>query len=183
MWLLLLSLAFAAPKPPTVSATEETQLTSREVVVRTHMDGDTQVVLAMMDVDATPEATFAAIMDLNARVDEVSSMESVEIYEDTPSKVGAKYVLKLPGFSATFHVIYKIDAAQHFAAYAGDPTKENDVNGGAGSYHVVPLEDGTSRVYYRVRVADDGPSWLKSALIQRNLPEQLEGIRARAEAS
>ncbi|MED5370532.1 MAG: SRPBCC family protein [Myxococcota bacterium] len=175
--ILTLLLALTPPTAPTLTESEEATLAARKPVVRTTQDS----VLAVIDVAAPPSEVIAAVLDVEARKDEVGSIEKVTLYQDTAEKKAVRYDLSLMGFDAAMNLIYEIDSANHYVRYYTDDTQDNDISGSAGSYHAVPLKMGASRLYYRVDVPDSGPAFIKKALLENNLPEQIQGIRARAE--
>ena len=171
----------AAPK---LTPEESALLDAREVVVRsTTAEDGSESLLAVIDVDASPKATMAAVLDVVARKDEVSALTGVSLYIDTPTQLGAAYDYSLAGLTGTFHILYDIDAAHGFAHYTLDSSKENGIESAAGSYQVFPRGQGT-RLVYRVEIEGGGwtPTWVKKALMARNLPEQVKGMRARAES-
>ena len=177
--LFSLLLALSPPAAPELSAAETTALAERKPIVRTSADG--QTVLAAIDMVASPTDVIAAVLDVGARKDEVGSIEQVTIYAQTPSQMKVKYDISLMGFDAAMNLIYDIDSTENFVKYSTDTSVENDIEGSSGSYHAVSLPNGATRLYYRVNVPDEGAAWLKKALLEKNLPEQIQGIRARAE--
>jgi len=178
---LLLSffLALTPPAAPELTPSEVTTLSERKPIVRTSSDGLT--VLAAIDVVASPSEVIAAVLDVQARKDEVGSIEEVTIYAKAPTQIKVRYDISLMGFDAVMNLIYDIDSAAHFVKYRTDTTLENDIQGSSGSYHAAALPSGATRLYYRVNVPDDGAAWLKKALLEKNLPEQIQGIQKRAE--
>lgn len=177
--LLSLMLALTPPAAPDLNAAEKATLSERKPIVRTSADGRT--VLAAVDIVASPADVIQAVLDVEARRDEVGSIEQVTIYAQTPSQMKVKYDISLMGFDAVMNLIYDIDTAQNFVQYSTDTTVENDIEGSSGSYHAVALPNGATRLYYRVNVPDEGAAWLKKALLEKNLPEQIQGIQKRAE--
>ncbi|MFT5587588.1 MAG: hypothetical protein ACI9VR_005201 [Cognaticolwellia sp.] len=177
--LLSLFLALTPPSAPDLTSAESATLSERKPIVRTSSDGLT--VLAVIDVVASPAKVMAAVLDVQARRDEVGSIEEVTIYAQTPTQMKVRYDISLMGFDAVMNLIYDIDAANHFVKYSTDTSLENDIEGSSGSYHAVTLPNGATRLYYRVNVPDEGAAWLKKALLEKNLPEQIQGIQRRAE--
>jgi len=168
---------------PRLTPEERTLLKDGEVVVRSSKrDGGGENLVAVIDVDAPPEATLDAVLDVEARADEVSVLHAVSLYKDTASLMGATYDYAIAGMSGSFHILYDIDRARGFACYYLDSSQENDIDTPSGSYQVYPRGE-VSRMVYRVEIQGDGwtPAWVHKALVARNLPEQLKGIRARAE--
>ena len=182
--LLFFALDIAQPQPaPKLTVDEKATLSSREVVVRTSEDdAGNHYLLAVIDVDAPPDVTLNAVLDVEARAKEVSVLESVSLYRDTPTQIGADYAFDLPGYDGHFFILYDVDRAKGFAHYYTDTSQDNDVESASGSYQVFPRGQG-SRLVYRVHIEEDGltPLWVKKALVTRTLPEQIKGIRSRAE--
>ena len=169
--------------PPKLTPAERETVDAREVVVRLTEESDgSQNLVAVIDVDAPAGTTLDAVLDVEARADEVSALDTVTLYLDTPSQMGADYAFDLPGYDGHFFILYDVDRARGFAYYAMDTSKDNDIESAAGSYQVFPRGQGT-RLVYRVSIENGGmaPMWVKKALITRNLPEQLKGMRSRAE--
>ncbi len=169
---------------PRLTTEEKTLLKDREVVVRTseREDGGENL-LAVIDVDGAPGATLDAVLDVEARASEVSVLQAVSLYEDTSTLIGATYDYALAGLSGSFHVLYDIDRPRGFTWYRLDTSKTSDIDTPEGSYQVYP-RGAMSRLVYRVEIKGSGwtPAWVHKALVARNLPEQLKGIRDRAES-
>lgn len=181
--LLFFALDIAQPQPaPKLTVEEKSALEAREVVVRTTEDDGSHFLVAVIDVDAPPDVTLNAVLDVEARAKEVSVLESVSLYRDTPRQIGADYAFDLPGYDGHFFILYDIDRSKGFAHYYTDTSQDNDVESASGSYQVFPRGQG-SRLVYRVHIEEDGvtPMWVQKALVTRTLPEQIKGIRERAE--
>ncbi|MCA9493368.1 MAG: SRPBCC family protein [Myxococcales bacterium] len=181
--LLVVAAAVAAPPaPPEPTADELAKLTARDIVVRTETSEDGGSVVGLIDVAATPERTWAAVMDLPARVDAIGALKSVETYDVTDTGLGATWTLKVFGVSVVFSSLYALDREHWTCVYDLDRSKDNDLTDASGSYQLVPLEGGT-RIVYRSKMATGGPvpGFVKRWLAVDALTEQLTDMRARAE--
>ncbi|MCK6505823.1 hypothetical protein L6R53_20945 [Myxococcota bacterium] len=174
------SRAVERPALPALSVEEEAILARGEVLVRAGAAG--QPTLVAVDVAADPDRTFAAVMDLEARVGEVSALKEATVYLDTPEVVGARFVVGIAGLTVTFHTRYQVDRAARWCSYALDPEQDNGLQAAAGSYQVVPTATG-SRVIYLASASGEGePGWLRKHLQEMGSRALLGGIKARAEA-
>ena len=101
-------------------------------------------------------AVWRAILDFEARVGEVSGIQSVERYDVTDTGLGATWKLKMMGIGASFSMKYTLAPADHFLYYTLDPARPGDLKAGAGSYQLVRVGDGT-RVVYRSKIKSNTP--------------------------
>ncbi len=172
--------AHAAPPVPDPSAEELTQLQAGDVVVRVDNDDWT---VAFVNVAASPTAAFAAVMDLEARVGDVGALKEAERYLDEPGRVGVRWQLRIATANIVFHTLYQVDTAGLWCTYKVDPDKDNDVAGSEGSYSVVDLGGGSSRIIYRTRNNDKqkAPEWVQTMLRERSAKQMLGGMRDRAQ--
>ena len=178
--MLLISFALAgSPAPLIFSAAEEATLAKGEVVIR---DSGKGMVVAVIDVDATPAKVWPEVLDIERRVEEVGSSTGCEVYHRSDDPLKAKWGIGMMGVSASFHLIYTIDSASMVMSYTIDESKENDVAYAVGSYQVLSRGD-VARIIYRSEADPKSkvPGWLRSLLTGRPLRQQLGGIRARAE--
>jgi len=175
--------AMALPPPPppiSVSAAEQAQLDRREVVVR--YGGPGQETLAVMDMQATPAVVMREVMNLAPRREELSGIQSLQIYESTPGHTAARWEVGIAMFSAVFHIQYDCDMAGGWCVYALDESRDNTIESSRGSYQVYPLSEGTRMVYRSVSVGSAStPEWLSRKLAYGSARDMLSGIRARAE--
>ena len=181
---LVSALCFAAPPPPPdLTADEIGQLAQREIVTRADLSDPTGgSAVGIVDIAASPERTFAAIVDLGARIGEISGLKALEIYDRGDRFVSARWEVKILASSVAFHIRYDLDPASGTITYALDTNKPNDIVSAEGSYRVLPTASG-ARLVYR-STSDSGrsvPVFLKRWLASEALSQQLTGIRARAE--
>ena len=189
-WLLVLLvpglLAAAPPEPIRLTGEELATLAARKVVVRPEVgsEGTAAGAMGVMDVAAPPDRAIDAILDLEARVGEITGLKSAQIYDRTPTSLGVRWELRVVTTTVVFHVRYTIDRANGWLPYTLDREKSpNDLVAVDGSYRVYPAGAG-SRIEFR-STSDSGrsvPDWVKRWLAVEALTQQLEGIRARAEA-
>lgn len=142
------------------------------------------ITVAIVDIHASPDATIAAVLDVKARVDEVSSIQQVDYYREESDHLGVNFALSVMGVAVNFSTMYVIDHGAHLAEYALDPTKENDVVKAEGFYQAYVHGDHTRLIY--AGTSDSGrrvPAWIKRWMTTGAMNDQLAGIRTRAEAS
>jgi hypothetical protein len=178
-----LQLAAALSPPPAaipLSAEEEAALLAGEVITR---DDATWPTLGFAYVKAPPEVVIDQVVNLQARVEEVGPIESLELYIDEPGRKGARWNLGMLGLTTSFHVIYEFDRELGWCTFNLDVTKENGLTATAGSYQAYAWQDGSLMVYRTAATGPDAPGWLRKTLEERSLVEQMGGIRARAEAN
>ncbi len=173
------------PAPVDLTSTEVTQIAGREVVVRTGTDSTTGgAATGVIDVGATVDATWAAVMDLGARVDEINGLKKSEILEQTASGLTVRWTMKVLAVTVVFHVAYTLDRANGWVHYQLDDRYDNDLVAVVGSYQLYEVGDGSTRLVFRSET-DSGrrvPQWINRWLTTESLGQQLTGIRARAES-
>ena len=181
MLLAFLGLALAGPSPmPTLTAAEEATLKAGGIVTHSENPDD---ITAYIDVSASADDTFAAILDLPARAGDIDGLETVTLYVDEPAEKRAHYVMKVMGLTGELYVVYTVEADEHFTAYDLDKAKESSLSSSKGSYQVYDLGDGRSRIMYVVDTrGGNAPTWIKKLLLGDSMPEQLQGMRTRAES-
>ncbi|MCO4744794.1 MAG: hypothetical protein KC912_08395 [Proteobacteria bacterium] len=167
-----------------VSEDEAAKLTAREVVVRQETTETGAITIAIVDIAAPPAKALDAVLDVKARVDEVSSIENVAYYREEAENLGVNFELSVMGVGINFSTLYVIDRDAHLAEYALDPTKENEVVKAEGFYQAFEHNGGSRLIY--AGTSDSGrrvPGWIKRWMTNGALQDQLQGIRTRAEAS
>jgi hypothetical protein len=182
-WLL----AAAPPGPIALTADEVATLAAHKIVVRSDLPagGTSAGAMGVLDVAAPVDRTIDAILDLEARVGEISGLKSAQVYERTPTTLGVRWELKVITTTVVFHVKYAIDRSAGWLPYTLDASKTpNDLVSIDGSYQVYAVPTGT-RIVFRSS-SDSGrniPDWVKRWLAVEALTQQLDGIRRRAEAA
>jgi hypothetical protein len=173
-----------APTPVMLTSNEASTLAQGEVVLRSAARNPEGLTLGVVDVPAAPAAVIDAVVDLMARVAEVSLIDRARYYleERDPAgtgRLGIQWFVGGLGLTKSFHVLYEYDRNQGLCAFALDGSKPNEIAATAGSYYAYPASGG-SRLEYRAQASTDGPTWLRGQLEGASLREQLLGIRARA---
>jgi hypothetical protein len=165
-----------------VSDEEAALLAAREIVVRSVASEGGTAIVAIVDVAAPPLDVLDAVLDVEARVDEVGPISKCEVYVREPERLGARFEVTVLGSVTAFHVLYTIDRDGLRTTYDLDRTRPNDLDQASGAYEVFARGSG-SRLVYTSGVEAQGyvPQWLKSRVTSGPLVEQLGGIRARAE--
>ena len=173
----------APPGPVTLTAAEQALVDKRKIAVRLETSDQGGYAVGIMDTTAPPDALWNALMDLKARVAEIGSLKSCEIYEETGDSLAARWVIGVMGVSIQFHIQYRTDRDNGFVRYWLDTGKPNDIVAVQGAYHLYAHGNG-SRLVYMSRM-DSGrrvPQWIKNWLATGSLTEQMTGIRTRAES-
>lgn len=183
--LLVPLLLAAAPSPPiTLSADERATLSRHEVVVRSNLpEGTAAEATGILDTVAPPERALDAILDLEARVGEISGLKSATVYDRSAGTLGVRWEVRVLATTVVFHVRYTIDRGAGRITYTLDPAKTNDLVAADGSYEVSAVPGG-SRIVFR-SASDSGrnlPDWVKRWAAVEGLTQQLAGIGRRAEA-
>lgn len=182
--MLPLLMAAAPDERPQLTADEAKTLADGDIVVRQETTETGALTVSIVDIDASCEAVLDAVLDVKARKDEVGSITDVTYYLEEEARLGVIFDLSVVGVAVRFHTLYEIDRARHLAAYALDPSKENDVVSSEGFYQCFAEGEGARLVY--AGNSDSGrrvPGWLKRWMTTGALQDQLEGIRTRAQAA
>lgn len=180
------------PAPPAqveITDEEAAQLADGDILISLDSTGDSGAqTLAILDVAAPPDVVLAAVMDVEARVDEVGSVKDVSRYHEDkarlPEELGIRWELKVVGRTVVFHTFYWVQPDAGWATYVMDTDQDNDLKSVAGSYYAYSNGTG-SRLVYRseTETGVSVPNWIRKILVGGSLKDQLGGIRARAEAA
>jgi hypothetical protein len=188
LWLLstlaLANVPDAAPAPLVLTADESAYLARGKIPVRFSDDGTGGGVVGVVDITASEDEVWAAVMDMAARIGEVGGLREAHTYSETPSEKGVQWVLSVMGTRVQFNILYGLDPSRRWCRYHLDTSKENDLVDVQGAYQIYRVGDST-RLIYRSET-DSGrrvPGFIKRWLASDSLTEQLEGIKARAEAN
>lgn len=170
------------PGPLPVETAETDTLAKGKIPVRFTDGGTGGGVVGIVDIDATPEAVWASVMDVKSRVGEISGLKEANIYEDTAARKGVQWILSVIGTRVEFNVLYDLDPANGWCRYRLDTSKTNDLVDVQGAYHMYRVGEKT-RLVYRSETESGRwvPGFLKRKLSGDSVREQLTGIRARAE--
>ena len=177
------SAANLPPPPPALvpTADEAAQLAAREVIVR--YPGPGKPTTAAIDIAAPTAAVMRAVLDLPPRKDEIGGVKSLEVYEQSPGHMSARWEVGLAFISAVFHIDYSFDIEQGWCVYGLDTTRENTIVSTEGSYQVYATAGGSRMIYRSLSVGSAGtPDWVRKKLAFSSARELLSGIRSRAEA-
>ena len=188
MWMLWLAWALGAvpetaPAPLDLEDTEIKQLAKGHIPVRFTDGGTSGGVIGIVDIAASEDEVWKAVMDVKARVGEISGLREVNLYEDTSEKLGVQWVLSVFGTGVTFHIRYDLDGSKRWCRYRLDTSRENDLVDVQGAYQIYRVGEKT-RLVYRSETESGRrvPGFVKRWLASDSLTSQLEGIKARAEA-
>ena len=172
------------PSPLELTPDEAEKVDKRKVVTRTTASETGGYSTGIVDVSAPPDDLWDAIFDFKARVDEISSLKSVESYgENKEPDAAARWVVSVLRQPIVFHIQYRVDRARGWCRYWLDKSQENDLVAVEGAYQVFATPAG-SRFVYRSSM-DSGrriPTWIQNWFAVGSLTEQMMGIRDRAEA-
>jgi hypothetical protein len=171
------------PPPIELTPSEQAQLAAREIVVRFDTGDTGGGALGVVDLTSSVTRTWDALMDLQARVGEISGLRAMEYTVKEPRRLGARWELKVFTATIVFHTLYDLVPEQGWVRYSLDGTRTpNDLVSVEGAYQISEVPGG-SRLVYRSEM-DSGrsvPGFVKRWLAVDALTEQLTGIRARAE--
>ena len=182
MWFtLFIGFGFATVPPALVlTPAEETTLDTGEMVVR---GGQAGMVTAVVDLPASEAVVLEEVMNLRARVKEVSSIQGLTIYQRDNNVTGAQWRAGMLGIEQQFHVLYTSDFARGWITFRMDDRKKNELAAAAGSYQAYAV-DGQTRLVYRCDATPDSgvPDWMREMVAGRAMRQQIEGITLRAQA-
>ncbi|MAY79412.1 MAG: hypothetical protein CL930_01355 [Deltaproteobacteria bacterium] len=180
MWLLLLIQICMAgvPEPIQLTPAEQKLIGSGELVIR---EGASGSITAILDVQASNQIVLEEVMNLQARVDEVPSIQDLSIYLRQPNTIGGKWTVGMFGVQAQFHVLYTFDYANGWITFRMDDERVNELNAADGSYQTYPVNGGT-RLIYRCAASPESavPGWVRDMITGRSMNQQLTGIESRA---
>ena len=170
-----------APPPLALSSDQEATLDAGDVVVLFPEGGET---VGVIDVSATPDEVVDAVLDLEARVDEVALLRTLTLYRDEGDVRGGLYVGGMLGIHANIHVLYQCDRTQGWCVFSLDDAYESSVDSAEGSYQAYAVS-GATRLVFRTTAGSDlpVPSFVRHKVQSASVSEQLEGIAGRAAAS
>ncbi|MGB0638448.1 MAG: hypothetical protein ACPGTU_03885 [Myxococcota bacterium] len=180
MWLLLfiqVCLA-AAPAPLQLTPDEEKLVASGELVVR---DGGSGKITAIVDLPVSNQIVMEEILNLQARVKEVSSIQDLHMYKREADTLGAKWTVGMMGIESQFHVLYTFDYASGWITFRMDESRANELKAAAGSYQTY-RSNGKTRLIYRCDASPQSavPDWMREMLTGRAMRQQIDGIDRRS---
>jgi uncharacterized protein YndB with AHSA1/START domain len=183
----LLACAGAGAQDWTLSAEDMALLDRREVLLPpdpNHERGDGNF-RAAIEIDAPAERVFRTMTDCAQALKFVPNLTRCSVLETAPDGSWqvilheVSYEWFVPRASYVFRAEYEPFTRVRFSAVRGD----FDVN--EGVWELIARRDGAATVVtYRARVVPRFfvPRWLALASLKRDLPELLQGLRARCEA-
>ena len=180
--LLWMQLAAAAlPTPLTLTQADTEALARGEALIR---DGGDGMAIGVVDVNASPQALWAQVLNVEPRVEEVGPSTQCTINARTKDSMHVTWGAGMMGMSVTFHLNYVIDHENMLLSFDLDKSKENGIGHSRGSYQVLPRGQ-RSRLIYRSEDDPNSkvPKWMRAILTGRPLQDQMHGIRKRAEAN
>jgi len=182
----LLACSAARAQDWTLSADDLQRLDRREVLVPNgagpeRNDGNFR---AAIEIDAPADQVFRTMTDCAQALKFVPHLTRCAVLETAPD--GSQTILHevdygwfLPRASYVFRAEYQSYERVRFSVVRGD-FAEND-----GVWQLMPRRDGAATVVtYRAHVVPRlyVPRWIALALLKRNLPALMQGLRARCEA-
>jgi hypothetical protein len=144
--LVILCSALLAPlpgvaAPVSVTPEEEATLRAGEVVIRelpTGSDGAVRV-LAVVDIEAPPEAVWGALLDFQARKAANPAVQSVEPYKPaTATELHYRWHISKYGADIVYHNRYVVDRAKGRMVHDLDAAQPNDLVASRGVYDLAP---------------------------------------------
>lgn len=189
IWLWALAAAWAGP-PPAESLPALAR--GEVVVVQEPPRAPASVrIQAWVDVDATPSATWTALVDHAAKERASRTLTGYEVYAHAASPGGGSRTCirwrgSRLGVSFVFHHCYDADAAGTRLSHALDPERPSDLVRADGVFVLTPgLRPGSTRVHYEAEtaLASMVPDFLASWLGGASAREFLEDLRSRAEGT
>jgi hypothetical protein len=136
-----------------------------------------------VDIAASRDAVWAALLDFPARMDANKSLHSVETYRPaTDTDRWIRWTAGSLGFSFTYFNHYRLTADRSVLTHELDPTQPNDLSASHGIYRLSPSTRGTL-LDYDVE-SDFGislPSSVKHWLTSSGLHDFLVDMAHRAE--
>lgn len=180
MWLLLfihVCLA-AAPAPLQLTPDEKKLVDSGELVIR---DGGSGKITAVVDLPVSNQVVMEEVLNLQARVKEVSSIQKLNIYKQDTDTIGAKWTVGMMGLESQFHVLYTFDYATGWITFEMDESQVNELKAAAGSYQTYRA-NGNTRLIYRCDASPQSavPDWMREMLTGRAMRQQIDGIERRS---
>lgn len=139
--------------------------------------------MVAVDVAASPQQAFSAVMDFRARVADVAALKEATVYLDEPTRKGVRWVMGMAGLSITFHTLYEVDPQGLWCTYALDPSKDNALRSSGGGYRVEAIPGGSRIVYTAAVTADGDDGWIRRQMQEKGSRSLLLGMKARAEAA
>lgn len=183
MLVLALQSLIAAAGPLAVQLTDDEirALESGAVVVRSPTDEG--LLIGAVDIDAPTERVYDAVLDFDARIENVGAIKSIEVYAPMtdPKGLGAKFELSILGTAVEYSLRYETDPAHTWVTFALDPEREHDLVSSTGGYHITPSGDGQRLIYWAQTDAGRAiPGFIRNTLSNRSFKNQLGAMREHA---
>jgi len=158
---------------------EERLVGSGELVVRDEGSGK---VTAIVDLPASNQIVMEEILNLQARVKEVSSIQALDMYKREADTIGVQWTVGMMGLESQFHVLYTFDYATGWITFQMDESQVNELKAAAGSYQTYQAGEKT-RLIYRCDASPQSavPDWMREMLTGRAMRQQIDGIGRRSQ--
>jgi hypothetical protein len=184
--------AASPPAPVTLDSEEDAQLQEGEIVIHDDLPPGREKgvrVRAVVDVKASEDVLWKAVLDLPARVPENRGIKKVELYDEADNgaelRRGARWELEILGETIVFFMRYTWDKGASWLEWSLDPEKASDLvySWGSCQVYAAPGKPGATRLVY-TNETDSGrklPTWFRRHLATSSLKDLIGGIRDRAE--
>jgi len=179
------------PAMPALTAKEAAKIADGKLVLRTERDesrDDVATVTGIIDIEASPEAIWAILLDFESIPETSSAMKDADRYEDreagTGRIVGMRYMLKVAWVEIVYHVHHDCFEAEKYLVWTLDPSKENGIEATEGSFSLHDgARPGTTRFLYRTMVSTGRsvPKWVEEDLSESSLKSYIKHVKAAAE--
>ena len=184
---LLVAVAFATTAPPRSALAEREVKPAISIDARARKDQPKRVVVeASVEIEAPPEAVWAAIVDFDARVDESWIVKDCEVYARKNSSGRymrkVRWDLSVLGIAVTYHTVYRSDPSRRQISWGLDERKENDLRFARGTYALHPVRGGTTRLDYEFEIESrvEAAVELRKSLTSREVKKLLTNVEKRA---
>jgi len=170
--------ALAGPLNVDLTAKEVAYLETGGIVVRAPTDDG--LLIGAIDIAAPSAPVWDAVMNMDARVENVGAIRSITTYAPAtdPKGLGARFELSIAGVGVNYHLRYDQDPSEKWVTFGLDPEKENDLVSSTGGYHIIANGDGQRLVYWSQTDAGRAiPGFIRNALSNRSFKNQLGAMR------
>jgi hypothetical protein len=173
-----------APPAPTLRDDERRAIDRGDVIVRDmegRSDGRRMVVFT---VDAPPERVWAVVSRFSAFPTYIDEVKQAVVLDDGPDGTVVAFTVSQFGFTLTYYVRHRYDAARREGTWTLDYTKESDLDDSVGFWRVTPWPGapGKSLVEHSTHVAlkTAMPGFLRAWIADNSLRSTGDWVRKHA---
>ena len=176
---------FTNPQKTTLTASEVTQIKSGTPILKQVQQGNGGRGIAIMDLNATPEAIWNVVTDYHNYPTHIPDLKSTKNYSVSDSHVYTHFVLSSMMMTVEYYVKHNLNKEKGYVTWTLDYTRHSDLDDSTGYWYMYPSPDnqGKTRLEYTIDVRVSGwvPKFIQTALAERGLKDATKWVKKAVE--